>query len=347
MRLFCLLCVFLTTHLSGQQLIIEQTSGITENLRSVSRVSPLVAWACGTHGTYLRTTDGGHSWDGEQLEASPALDFRDVEAFSGQEAYLLSAGAGEQSRIYKTTDGGKSWTLQFVNHDPQGFFDCMAFWDHEHGIALGDPVHGKFQLISTEDAGRHWNLVPEDRLPAAMEGEAAFAASGTCIAVKNRRYVWFATGGRVARVFRSSDGGKSWKVSETPIVHGSDSQGIFSIAFRDAKHGVIAGGDYKHPEQGSGNLAFSADGGVTWKPADISPQRYFSWVAFDPKHEPGLWAAGTEGTYYTEDLEQKTWTKSLPFKLNALSFDTTGNGLGVGPNGSIIEFRRPTLLMGK
>jgi hypothetical protein len=56
--------------------------------------------------------------------------------------------------------------------------------------------------------------------------------------------VWFATGGNAARVFRSSNRGKTWVVVEAPIVHGTDSSGIFSIFFRDGKHGVIVGGDY-------------------------------------------------------------------------------------------------------
>lgn len=346
MRLRGLFCLFMATYSLGQQQIIEQNSGVTENLRGVSAVSAAVAWASGTHGTYLRTIDGGNTWDAEQIQGPESLDFRDVKAFSAEEAYLLSAGPGEKSRIYKTTDGGKNWTLQFLNQEPKGFFDCMAFWDREHGIALGDPVHGKFELITTNDGGQHWNLIPADHLPPAVEGEAAFAASGTCIAVQDKGNVWFGTGGKVARVFRSTDGGKSWQVSDTPIVHGSDSQGIFSIAFRDHKHGIIAGGDYKQPDQGGRNLAFSTDGGATWRLAELSPQSYFSVIAFDPKNGDGLWAAGIQGTY-SGDTQQKTWTKTWPFKLNGLSLDPTGNAVGVGPNGSIIRFRRPTLSRGK
>ena len=75
------------------------------------------------------------------------------------------------------------------------------------------------------------------------------------------RNIWFATGGKIARVFHSADRGQSWQVYETPMVHGPDSAGIFSIAFRDATHGVIAGGDYKRPKDDGPNLAFTEDGG--------------------------------------------------------------------------------------
>src|SRR5262249_10273642 len=156
-----------------------------------------LAWASGTHGTYLRTSDSGRTWQTAQVPGAEALDFRDVEAFSADFAYLLSAGPGDQSRIYQTSDGGKTWTLQFTNKDPKGFFDCMAFWDRDHGIAVGDPVSDnsgklKFELIATEDGGSHWNSISES-LPPAVDGEGAFAASGTCIAVQNKSNVWFAT----------------------------------------------------------------------------------------------------------------------------------------------------------
>ena len=126
-----------------------QLSHTTESLRGVSVVSPEIAWASGTHGTYLRTSDGGYIWTPEQLPGAESLDFRAVVAFSADEAFLMAAGPGEQSRIYHTTDIGRHWQLQFMNKNPKGFFDCMAFWDRTHGVVVGDPVPdegGKLKL---------------------------------------------------------------------------------------------------------------------------------------------------------------------------------------------------------
>jgi hypothetical protein len=102
--------------------------------------------------------------------------------------------------------------------------------------------------------------------------------------------IWFATGGKAARVFHSPDRGQTWQVFDTPILHGPDSAGIFSIAFRDPTHGVIAGGDYKHPDQDGPNLAFTNDGGKTWTLSQIHPQAYFSAATYDrrkrnPQHK--------------------------------------------------------------
>jgi photosystem II stability/assembly factor-like uncharacterized protein len=341
-RLRCFLfCLFLAGSLFAQNFNVQQ-SNTTENLRGISVVDEQIAWASGTHGTYLRTTDGGNSWRAAQVPGAESLDFRDVEAFSANFAYLLSAGPGEQSRIYKTIDAGKNWALQFTNKNPKGFFDCMAFWDRDHGIAVGDPVpdnSGKlrFELIATED-GENWKS-PPDQLPPAVEGEGAFAASGSCITVQGNSNVWFATGGKVARVFRSADTGKTWTVADTPIIHGPDSAGIFSIAFRDAIHGVIAGGDYKHPEQDGPHLAFTDDGGITWKLSPISPQRYFSAVAFAHPGSGGaaILIVGSSRAAYTDNIAKTSEQKNWDLNLNALSVSPTGKVIAVGPKGVIFS----------
>src|SRR5438067_3782904 len=78
-----------------------------ENLRGLSAPSGKVVWASGTHGSYVKTVDSGATWKVAQVPGAESLDFRDVEAFSADLAYLLAAGPSEQSRIYKTVDGGK------------------------------------------------------------------------------------------------------------------------------------------------------------------------------------------------------------------------------------------------
>ncbi|HEX8816147.1 MAG TPA: hypothetical protein VF753_11650 [Terriglobales bacterium] len=316
--------------------LVPAKSPTTENLRGISVVSNKVAWASGTHGTYLRTLDGGQDWEAGQVPGAESLDFRDVEAFGPDVAYLLAAGPGEQSRIYKTVDAGKNWALQFTNRDLRGFFDCMAFWDRNRGIAVGDPVSGdhglNFEVITTNDGGAHWNAVASTALPPAIDGEGAFAASGTCVAVQGKKNVWFATGGKAARVFRSRDGGKTWSVTETPIIHGADSSGIFSIAFRDAKHGVIAGGDYKKPEQAGANLAFTSDGGRTWKLSSVAPQAYFSDVAFYDRHG-SVYATGTAMTIQARPGQAIRISTANLNAIGAAAFP-----IAVGPKGTIMLF---------
>ena len=211
------------------------TTGVEARLRGVSAVSDRVAWASGTNGTVLRTTDGGASWHRLTIPGSEKLDFRDIDAVDERTAYALSIGPGELSRIYKTTDAGLTWTEQFVNRDPKAFYDAMAFWDAQRGVAVSDSVDGQFVVLTTRDGGASWTRVPSSALPAALPNEGFFAASGTNVTVAAPNHVWLGTGAASeARVLHSSDGGRTWAVSKTPLAAGP-SAGIFSIAFSDAK----------------------------------------------------------------------------------------------------------------
>jgi photosystem II stability/assembly factor-like uncharacterized protein len=313
-----------------------QTSHTKADLRGISSVSSKIAWASGTKGTFLRTTDGGETWVAASVPGAESLDFRDVQAFSENTAYLLAAGPGPASRIFKTTDAGAHWIIQFKNEDPRGFYDCMAFWDEKHGIALGDAIDGEFQLYATDD-GDHWRQLPTNKLPTALEGEGAFAASGTCITVQAESNVWFATGGKAARVFHSADRGLTWQAAETPIVHGAEATGIFSIAFLDPKNGVIAGGNYQDPKKTGRNLAYTFDGGETWKLSTLSPQFYFSTAAFTPGH---LLVAGTAGAAHAtiDGLKSPTavpFQRTQSLNVNAVSIATDGTIFAVGPKGLI------------
>jgi photosystem II stability/assembly factor-like uncharacterized protein len=278
-----------------------QQSGVTARLRGVSAVSARVAWASGAGGTVLRTTDGGATWEKKVVAGADALDFRDIEAFDDRTAYVLSIGSGEQSRIYRTTDAGATWTLQFQNTDPKAFLDDMKFADGRRGIAFSDSVDGAQVIFRTED-GSTWTRIPPAGLPGALPDEGAFAASGTNVAIRGRR-VWIGT--NRSRVLRSEDAGQTWRVAATPLPS-SEAAGIFSIAFRDATHGVVVGGDYRKETEAVDNVAVTSDGGATWVPAK-GLSGYRSVVAWLAGAGPTTWLAiGPSGADVSED-DGRTW----------------------------------------
>ena len=282
-----------------------QTSGVTQRLRGVSAVSERVAWASGAGATVLRTEDGGGTWQKLNV-TTEALDFRDVDAVDAQTAYIVSIGNGPASRIYKTTDAGKTWKLQFKNEDEKAFLDAMSFWDANHGIAFGDSVDKQFYILTTADGGATWSRVSTTNLPPAQVNEGAFAASGTNIAVFGKSHAWIGTGAAAkSRVLHTSDGGRTWQVADTPLASGP-SAGIFSIAFRDAKHGVIAGGDYKKEQEAVDNLAVTSDGGARWTLVK-GLSGFRSVVAYVPDMKmPALIALGPAGGDYSLD-DGQTW----------------------------------------
>jgi photosystem II stability/assembly factor-like uncharacterized protein len=315
---------------------LPQTSRTTARLRGVSAVSAQVAWASGSNGTYLKTVDGGTTWQAATVSGAETLDFRDVEAFDANTAYLLSIGEGEKSKIFKTTDGGRNWKLQFTNRNPKAFFDAMAFWDADRGIALSDPVDGRFLIIRTDDGGATWREV--GKMPSALPDEAAFAASGTCITVQGRNNVWLGTGGGAARVFRSIDGGDTWQVAATPIPSGQPSSGIFSIAFKDAMNGVIVGGDYKKESEARDNVATTADGGRTWNLVKGSlPGGFRSGVAYMLGTAGVVVAVGPAGSDYSSD-GGANWMSFGSEGFHAVSFARSGAGWAAGEGGKIGKF---------
>jgi len=317
----------------------KQASTTTVRLRGVSAVSRSVAWASGQGGTYTRTIDGGLTWRAAIVPGAEALDFRDVDAFDANTAYLLAIGEGDKSRIYKTTDGGDSWTMQFKNENPAAFFDAMAFWDRAHGIAMSDPVAGRFLIITTADGGRTWTPTPSNTMPPALEGEGGFAASGTCITVQGRNNVWFGTGGpNGARVFRSSDRGRTWAVAAAPLASGK-AAGIFSLTFFNARKGVAVGGDYTKERDAVGNVATTEDGGRAWKAIGITrPLGYRSSVARVPgASKLKLIAVGPSGTDFSLD-GGRTWKSIGSEGFHAASFTPEGNGWAVGENGTIARY---------
>ncbi len=314
----------------------QQAVDSQSDFRGLSVVSPKCAWVSGTKGTCARTTDGGKNWSVAIVPGADKLDFRDVEAFGESTAYLLSAGPGDSSRIYKTVNGGKSWALQFKASDPKTFLDAFAFWDDTNGIALGDPVAGRFQLLATSDGGAHWKPLAAKILPPILPGEGAFAASGTCLVAHGKNNVWFATGGaKKARVFRSTDRGQTWEVSDTPIVAGRESAGIFSLAFRDKDRGMIVGGDYRKANDSGVTAALTADGGKTWTLIkDRLPYR--SAVAWNK----GRWVVvGTSGSNESDD-NGGHWKLLDRENYNNVQFTSSGEGWAVGPKGRIARFAK-------
>jgi photosystem II stability/assembly factor-like uncharacterized protein len=337
MRHFFLAASFLA--LSGSVAFAQwqaQTIDTKADFRGLCVVSPKIAWVSGSKGTYARTTDGGKMWLVGTVPGAEKLDFRDVEAFGENTAYLLSAGPGDASRIYKTSDGGKTWALQFKCADPTAFLDAIAFWDEKNGMALGDPVQGRFQLLVTDDGGTNWKPFAPKTLPPALPGEGAFAASGSCLVTHGDANICFATGSaKTARVFSSKDRGQDWEVSETPIGAGAESAGIFSIAFRDKQHGIIVGGDYRKPNDTGATAAITADGGKTWTLLDkrLPFRSAVTWAK-------DRWiAVGTSGSDYSQN-NGDTWKILDRENYNAVAFTSSGEGWAAGPKGRIAKFVR-------
>ena len=315
-----------------------QTSGTSAGLRGIHAVNDKIAWASGTEGTILHTTDAGAHWqkcavppDGEKL------DFRGVQAWDSETAVILSSGPGELSRVYRTTDACAHWTEIARNKNKDGFWDTLQFPHDRIALLVGDPIDGHF------DVQAFYRISPVQisafNSCTAQAGEGAFAASNSsAIPIPKSSHWLIGTGGLSGpRILTLREPGLDRDTdhcsgAKAPLAAG-ESAGVFSLAMRDSKHGIAVGGDYKKPAESAGTAAWTEDGGTRWKAADKPPRGYRSAVAWNAAEK--FWiAAGPTGSDISRD-DGKTWQPLDDGNWNALSLP-----FAVGPDGRIATLSR-------
>jgi photosystem II stability/assembly factor-like uncharacterized protein len=340
-----------------------QDSGTTAGLRGIDSVDGTVAWASGTDGTVLRTTDGGAHWlkcaVPDAAKDGATLDFRGVQAWDAQTAIVMASGPGEKSRLYKTTDGCKSWTLVFTNPDEDGFWDAIQFDGQQDGMLLGDPVNRQFAIFITQDGGLSWKRQKSHGLKAKSSQDAIYAASNSSLVMFTAlAHRFFVTGGSGGAFFIECHGelevgGNPANVDclrnpdQLPLASGTKTSGAFSfdcrqlhspypgvifkggggtyITYRDL---IAVGGDYTKPNESSGTAAWSTDGGKHWTASTTPPHGFRSAVQWSEALKAWI-TVGTNGSDISRD-DGKTWQPLDDGNWNALSLPYV-----VGPNGRI------------
>ena len=319
----------------GQSLSFEKlNSNVEVSFRGLDVISRKIAWVSGTGGTVLKTNDGGNTWENISVPNSSTVDFRDIEVFDKNTAIVM--GISSPARFYKTKNGGKNWDLVYFNDHKDIFFDGMSFWSKNRGIAFSDPINGKHYLIKTNDGGETWQEISSDGIPDKLDVEYGFAASGTGLPVWGNKTAWLGMGGLKSRVFKSTDGGINWTVVETPLVHGGQSTGIYSVAFRNRKVGVAVGGDYTD-QNISNTMIYTEDGGETWHLPENKLDEYHECVT----HIRGntFIAVGPTGIDISKDNGKNWMIENRRIKnLTAIAFPKNSRvGFAVGKSGNIFK----------
>jgi len=316
--------------------ILVQNSGTRASLRGLAVVDENTAWASGSGGTVLRTIDGGKNWQDVSLANADSLDFRDIEAFSANEAIVLNAGF--PGVIYKTMDGGGSWQLVHEDLRPEIFFDAMGFWNSSSGIAFGDAIDGKLVIVTTNDGGNSWQAVEDAAIPTALKGEGGFAASGTCLTTLGDSSVWIALGVPESRIFYSSNRGQSWQVFPTAMAQPAPGAGIFSLSFSSPDYGIAVGGNYEIPDDTTKVITLTDDGGKSWELLHSSGiNGYKSAIANIPDSD--LWlSTGPTGVSYSSD-NGLSWSLIDSIGYHSLIILADSSGWLSGANGKISKIK--------
>jgi len=368
--------IMLSSACGGSAQWVLEESHTTANLRGIHNLGGGIAWASGSNGTVLRTTDGAHWQKCGTPPGADELDFRGIQAFDMNSAIVMSSGQGNLSRLYKTTDGCQTWKLTFTNPDPDGFWDAIQFTSRDYqqipgkcfGVVLGDPVANHFSLFLTFDCGENWER--QKTLPKALPGEAAFAASNSALYLGGFGSRSFVTGGpsgaRLMSFVASLDGPmpegqrpsnsflsqiNMWLSDKLPEVHPSSSSGAFSLGWTEGHEPVMVGGDYEHPDRRDHSAWYwdldPGDSLYRLRLAKIPPHGYRSAVAYDAITRAWI-TVGPNGTDISTDYG-RSWHALRPDskKGDAPDVDRNWNALSlpfvVGPNGRIGKLRTNAL----
>jgi len=358
-----------------------QDSHTSADLRGIHSIGNGIAWASGTNGTVLRTTDDGEHW---QLCAMPpgadALDLRGIQAFDANTAIVMSSGKGNLSRIYKTSDACHSWRVVFTNPAKEGSFAAISFskpFAEARGVLIGDPIGGAFPIFLTADSGENWRSWGRvglgwkgecgERRPKASKNEALFAVSNESILYFFPGAFLFVTGGRsgarlVYSDFNDFDGPPcrtTFSSVRLPLARASSSAGAFAVAAKN-NHTyfplrlMVVGGDYTKTDQTSGNASFlsSKDGAhlplssyfTVTNPVN-PPHGYRSAVAYEAF--TNIWiTVGPNGTDISAD-DGRNWRSLTPAPMDAPDADKNWSALSlpfaIGPKGRIGKLRTEVL----
>ncbi|MEP6816171.1 MAG: oxidoreductase [Marmoricola sp.] len=320
----------------------QVTSPGTGPFRGLAAVSRKEAWVGGDNGELWRTTDGGAAWQDVAPPNSAGLGFRRIIPLGHGKVVLFSRGgvddpdAAEPSlaaEIFISNDNGRTWRLSFVNEDPAAFYDCVdMFADGRRGLALSDPVDGRFRILATADGGRSWHVRPSTGMPSAIDGEFAFA-TGRCLRTSGNKQVWFGSGFASARIFHSSDGGRTWRVTDSTIapdpVNGA---GVFGLSPRGPDDLLAVGGTFADVELGTNASAYTQDG-RTWTAGGPTGglRASVAWVPGLPKT---ALSGGFNGTDLTRDGGH-TWTTFSTLPYGQVDCAPDGACWGAGEDGTV------------
>lgn len=272
------------------------------SFRGLHAVDDSIVIVGGSEGSFCLSLDAGIHWEFMQIPEAPESQFRSVWALD--HSHFIAVSAGAPTYIYFTEDRGANWSRVFSDTTQSTFLDGITFANDTLGWVFGDPVNGRFKLLRTIDGGRHW---VEIEGPIAIDGEAAFAASGSSI-LYHGTTLSMVTGGTVSRIHMSVDEGKTWTAKWLELPQGLPSQGAFAHDWHDGRY-IIVGGDYLYDTAALGNIIeYNPDSAYYSEAEKFKDLPYSSDVVSAGQN---VYFTGTAGMYYADSVLHELDTTAM------------------------------------
>ncbi len=360
MKIKLLLFLLLFTTLGfSQDFWTPKATGFSETnrgLQSICIVDDNIIWSSAYDGAsptplnvrqFTKSNNAGNNWQSGNINLGTnqnLLNISSITAVSYTTAWVSAYSDNNTTvtgGVWKTTDGGTTWSKQttgFFNTGNDSFCNFVHFFDINNGITQGDPASGYFEIYTTTDGGTNWTRVPSANIPTPLSGEYGYNNMFETVG----DIIWFAT--NKGRLYKSTDKGLNWTVSQTPATDFGSSNNFARFTFKDATNGLLV--------KNNSTLHRSTDGGVTWTAVTTTGKLGARDICYVPDTN-NIISIGTDSgnmnfTSYSMD-NGVTWTEvmngtqvvGLKFRNNTLGF---GGGFATSfNNGGVFKFTSSVL----
>ena len=285
---------------------------------AVVESDPKIVYAALASGGVWKTVNAGTTW--EPLFDRQAVSSIGAIAVAPANPSIVWVGTGEENNrqssswgngIYKSTDAGRTW--QHLGLADSHHIGRVAVHPTNPDVvfvaAMGRlwGANAERGLYKTSDGGKTWQHViainddtgVADVVIDPMDPQTVYAAS-----YQRRRTVFgFNGGGPFGAVFKSTDGGSTWRKLTRGLPYENDNAqdgrtGRIGLAIYRRNPSIL----YAIVEHANGGVFRSEDKGETWtRMSDIDPRPpYFSDIYIDPTNDQRIWVLGVR-VYYSEN----------------------------------------------
>ena len=290
---------------------------------AVDPTNKAVRYVAAASGGVWKTTNAGTTWK-PIFDGQPSYSIGCV-VLDPKNPLVVWVGTGENNSqrsvsygdgVYKSNDGGASWNrVGLENSEHIGKILVDDADTNRVFVAAQGPLWkdgGDRGLYRTLDGGRTWKRVLHvsdktgitDVVMDPRDHDVLWAA-----AYQRRRHVWtLIDGGPEATVYKSTDGGETWRKVEKGLPEGD--RGRIGLAISPVDPDVLYA--WIEATRDKGGFFRSDNGGESWEKkssyVSSSPQ-YYQELVPDPKRLDRVYAMDT--TIHVSEDGGKTWSTGL------------------------------------